>query len=299
MKLATTTGDFFNYTLNQFDAMECCAKAGFRYLDYDFGADFRRNNGTAAENLDEYADKIKKCADKLGVSFVQAHSPMGAPIAPDNKKFIDDTIKCVELSGKLGIKNIVVHSGYDKGISKEETLERNKQFFLPILHAAEKYDVNVLVENFNIMVFPDVYWIDNANDLLTMIECVDHPLFHAVWDAGHANMQKMPQDEELRILGTHVKAVHIQDNMGNEDQHMAPYFGTLSIDSLMNGLKEIGYNGYFTFEACNILLNAEKRTPYEKDKRAWKAPLDLRIKAENFLYEIGKSILSSYDCFEE
>lgn len=55
--------------------------------------------------------------------------------------------------------------------------------------------------------------------------------------------------------------------MGNDDQHMAPYFGTLSIDSLMNGLFDIGYKGYFTFEASNILLNAAHRTPYEKDKR--------------------------------
>ena len=58
MKLATTTGDFSKYTLNQFDAMECCVKARFRYLDYDFGADFRRNNGIASLFLRVYTDRI-------------------------------------------------------------------------------------------------------------------------------------------------------------------------------------------------------------------------------------------------
>ncbi|MBR5554035.1 MAG: sugar phosphate isomerase/epimerase [Clostridia bacterium] len=300
MKLATTTGDFSNYTVEQTKAMEYCATAGFRYLDYDFGSDFRRKNGAFSnEDLDAYADIIKRKADALGVRFIQSHAPMGAPIAPDNAQFIKDNIRCIDFCAKLGIDKIVIHSGYEPGLSPEQTFLRNRDFFLPLLHHAEKYGINILVENFNIRCIENLYWIDNATDLLKMIECVDHPLFHAVWDAGHANMQKMPQDEELKILGKHVMALHVQDNMGNDDSHIAPYFGTLSLDSLMHGLIDIGYNGYFTFEATNILLSADKRRPYEKDKRVWKAPIDIRIKAENLLYEIGKSVLCAYNCFEE
>ncbi len=299
MKLATTTGDFSNYAPDSLRAMEYAAKAGFKYIDYNFCDDYRKRNGIFSCDTQEYAKILKKQADSLGIKLVQAHAPMGAAIAEDNEQFIKDTIKCVELCGILEIPNIAVHSGYAKGLSPDETFEKNKSFFMPILECASKYGINILVENFNIRCIEDLYWIDNASDLLKMIECVDHPLFHAVWDAGHANMQKMQQEDELKILGDHVKALHVQDNMGNDDSHMAPYFGTLSIDSLMHGLMEIGYNGYFTFEACNFFLNAEKRTPYDKDKRAWKAPLDLRIKAENLLYETGRSILSAYDCFEE
>ncbi len=299
MKLATTTGDFSNYTTDQCAAMGYCAAAGFRYLDFGFCSDYRRKSGIFAEDIDEYADKIKRAADKLGVQLVQSHAPMGAPIALDNAQFIADTIRCIDLCGKLGIPNIVVHSGYERGLSPEQTFERNKSFFVPLLHAAEKYGINILVENFNIMCVENLYWIDNATDLLHMIECVDHPLFHAVWDAGHANMQKMPQDEELRILGKHVMALHVQDNNGDEDLHIAPYFGTLSLDSLMHGLMDIGYDGYFTFEASRMFCPAENRTPFEKDTRAWKAPLDLRIKAEKLLFEIGKSVLTAYGCFEE
>jgi hypothetical protein len=36
-----------------------------------------------------------------------------------------------------------------------------------------------------------------------------------------------------------------------------------------------------------------------KDRRLAVPPLDLRRRAAAFLYEIGKSILSAYDCFEE
>ena len=299
MKLATTTGDFSAYTDSQTEAMGYIRQAGFRYLDYNFGLDYCSRGGIYGEDLCGYLDGVMTCAEKLGVRFVQAHAPMGKPIAQDNAAFIADTARCIEACGRLGIPNLVVHSGYESGLSREQTFERNKAFFAPLLACAEQYDVNILVENFNKMHVEGLYWIDNAPDLSAFIAYVDHPRLHAVWDTGHGNMQEMPQDEALRLLGTQVYALHVQDNMGDNDTHMAPFFGTLNLDSLMHGLAEIGYQGYFTFESGNILLPARKRRTYEKDSRLLCAPLALRIKAESFLYEIGRHVLEAYGCFEE
>ena len=131
-----------------------------------------------------------------------------------------------------------------------------------------------------------------------MIETVNHPNFHAVWDCGHGNMQEMPQHESLKILGHHVYALHVQDNWGNDDHHLAPFSGSLNLDSLMHGLLDIGYKGYFTFESGNIFYPAGKRRPYEEDTRLAKPPLRLRRTAEKYLYEIGKCILEEYGCYE-
>jgi sugar phosphate isomerase/epimerase len=155
------------------------------------------------------------------------------------------------------------------------------------------------MENFNIMCVPGLYWIDNATDLRELIDLVDHPLFHAVWDAGHANLQEMPQDEELRILGSHVRALHIQDNRGDTDSHLLPFLGTMSMDALMNGLKDIGYNGYFTFEVGGIFTPPAEKRPFEKDTRLCQAPLALKRAAERYLYELGRCVLEAYSCFEE
>ena len=132
-----------------------------------------------------------------------------------------------------------------------------------------------------------------------MIECVNHPLFHAVWDTGHANMQEMPQDEALRILGSHVCALHIQDNFGDVDSHLVPFLGTLNMDAVMTGLLDIGYDGYFTFEVGSYFTPAEKRRKYERNTRLSSAPIELRDAFERYLYELGKCILEKYDCFEE
>ena len=210
MKLATTTGDYSAYNISQADSLKHIKTAGFRYADYSFGMDYKRRDGVYSENFEGYFDEIVRATDTLGIKLIQAHSPMGKPLENDGS-FLSDTLRCVDACGAWGIKNLVVHSGYRLGLSPEQTFEENKVFFAPLLDRAEKYGVNILVENFNKMCIDGLYWIDNAPDLLRMIKCVSHPLFHAVWDVGHANMQEMPQDEAIRLLK---EFSHIQRVMG-------------------------------------------------------------------------------------
>lgn len=299
MKLATTTGDFNGYTGSQIESLRLIREAGFRYADYSFGHDHATRTGVYAEDYEAYIALVAREAEDMGIKLVQAHSPMGAPLSDPDGSFLADTLRCVEACGAWVIPNLVVHSGYTRGLTKEETFTANKGFFLPLLERAEKYGVNILVENFNKMCIDGLYWIDNATDLLRMIETVDHPLFHAVWDVGHANMQEMPQDEELRLLGSHVRALHIQDNGGNTDAHLLPFLGTMNLDAIMHGLTDIGYDGYFTFEVGGIFTPASRRRPYPADTRLAKAPLALKCAAEKYLYELGKCVLEAYGCFEE
>ena len=299
MKLATTTGDFHSYTHDQVACLRYIREAGFRYADYSFGPDYSTRSGVYAKDHEAYFQKIRQACIEIGIGLVQAHAPMGTPLCDPDGSFLADTLRCVDACGAWGIPNLVVHSGYAHGLSKEQTLTANKAFFSPILQRAERYGVNILVENFNRMCVPGLYWIDNATDLRAMIDLVDHPLFHAVWDAGHANLQEMPQDEELRLLGSHVRALHIQDNCGDTDSHLMPFLGTMSMDALMHGLQEIGYNGYFTFEVGGIFTRPEHKRQYGADTRLAKAPLELKRAAERYMYALGKCVLEAYGCFEE
>ena len=268
-------------------------------MDYNFGCDYGNRSGVYSEDYMAHFEAIGAQAEKLGVKLVQAHSPMGKPLAEDNAAFIADTARCVEACGAWGIPNLVVHSGYTPGLTVQETYARNKEFYAPLLECAEKYNVNILVENFNKMHVEGLYWIDNASDLLRLIELVDHPLFHAVWDAGHANLQEMPQDEELRLLGSHVRALHIQDNLGDTDSHLLPFLGTMNLDAVMHGLRDIGYEGYFTFEVGGVFTPVSKRRQYERDTRLAAAPLSLKCAYERYLYDLGRCVLEAYGCFEE
>ena len=298
MKLATTTGDFNAYTGDPIESLKYIREAGFKYADYSFSLDYRTTTGVWSENYEKYFDDVRCAADKIGIKLVQSHAPMGKPLE-DGGLLMRDTLRCVDACAAWEIPTLVVHSGYTPGLNVEQTYEENKKFYMPILERAEKYGVEILVENFNKMHVDGLYWIDNAPELLGLIEYINHPLFHAVWDTGHANLQEMPQDEALRIMGSHVHALHVQDNLGDSDTHLQPFIGTMNLDSVMNGLREIDYKGYFTFEVGAIFTPPAKKRPYDKDTRLAKAPLALKKAAEKYLYELGKCVLETYDCFEE
>jgi len=300
MKLATTTGDFSAYTQSQIQALEWIRQSGFRWADYNFGMDYNSRSGIYSADPEGYLKKVNAAAENMGISLIQAHAPMGKPLDPAEEEFRRDTFLCIRACEAMGIENLVVHSGYAVGITKEECFRRNRDFFLPLLEEGEKRGVNVLVENFNKMTRPnELYWVDNAPDLAELIRFVNHPRFHAVWDTGHGNLQEMPQHEALGILGKEVFALHVQDNMGIKDAHTLPLSGSTSMDDVMQGLLAIDYRGYFTFEATRIFLPARSRRPHDGELRLATPPLSLRLAAEKLLYETGKAILSAYDVYEE
>lgn len=289
MKLATSTSDFYNFVPGALEALPHLHEAGFQYIDYNFGKEYYNKIGAYGENWQEYVAQVKQKAKSLGLEFVQAHSPMGRPLV-ETEEMIRCTIRSIEVCGMLGIKNIVVHSGYVKDIDKYECFRRNKEFFLALMDTAEKWDVNILCENFDIMVFDDTYWIDNAPDLREFLDYVNHPRLHACWDIGHANMQPLPQHEAIKLIGKDVYALHVQDNMGAKDTHYFPYMGSVNWDSVMEGLRSINYQGYFTFEA-GMLKFGNNRMEFDGDKRLVNPSLELYKKAERFLFELGEYMI--------
>lgn len=308
MKLATTTADFTDFGGHRYtmdETIRYIHQSGFRYLDYSFG--YRNSGGVYTDEWKEYIKGVKETAKEFSMEFVQAHAPMAySAIEEDNASFIADNIRCIQCCSELGIDRIVVHSGYKEGLTKDDTFELNRKFYLELLKVAEEYGVNILAENFCQMFIPGVYWPDTAKDLLELVEFVDHPLFHVCWDVGHANTTRVPQDESLRTLGKHLYGLHIQDNPGIEhpdfgdpDPHIAPFFGSVNFDQIMNGLLEIDYKGAFTLETAVIYAYHNHKVKYEKDKRLTRPlPLDIKLHAEELLYKISRYILESYDCFE-
>ena len=137
MKLATTTMDFFSHTGSQTASLRHIRAAGFRYADYSFCCDHSSRTGIYGADFEGHIAAVAETANEVGIRLVQAHAPMGKPLDDPDGAFLADTLLAVEACGRWGIPCLVVHSGYLPGLSREETLQRNKEFFLPLLRAAE------------------------------------------------------------------------------------------------------------------------------------------------------------------
>lgn len=313
MKLATSIGDFGGYTKSAAEAVRAFEGTGFKHLDYNFYREVYKGSPFMG---DHWMDAVKAAgaeAEKLGFDFVQAHSPGNNPLNPqeDWDTVVLGNVRSIEACAYLGIPSIVVHSGiadkilYEGG--KDEYFEVNRRFYEALRPASEKYNVNVLIENSARANMGDRYFFMTGQEMIDFIDYCDMPKLHACWDVGHANMQDPDQYKDIMTLGNHLKGIHFQDNLGHTDDHMAPFMGTLDVDSVMRGLFDCGYAkeiGILDFECDNILCRAKSWPNYRNafSGEAAKLPgptLRMKQAAICLLYEIGRGILEAYDCFEE
>ncbi len=61
------------------------------------------------------------------------------------------------------------------------------------------------------------------DELCELIDTLNHPLIGACWDTGHARMMHHDQKACLTAIGSRLKALHIQENDGRNDDHMLPF----------------------------------------------------------------------------
>lgn len=281
-------------------------KTGFKYIDYSFYRDLTLEHLLLQDDWEDTFKKIREYADSLGLQFVQAHSAGGNPIVKDDNFdiLLESTIRSIKACQILGIKNTVVHQGYKPDLAKEDLYQQNLEFFQRLFPAMEQSEVSVLIENGTRTNSKGSDYIfctgESLNEFLAFMA---HPLLGACWDTGHGNMTDYPQYENITALGKNLKAVHIADNLGVQDNHFAPYFGTVNMDEIINALLDMDYQGYFTFECDRLMIRGKNwpapRKEWPKDTRLYEVPLELKIEAEKLLCKIGEYMLRKYDCFEE
>lgn len=304
MKIATTTSDFGSYCRTDIERIQELHRAGFRYIDLNMYS-FSPSSVYMRDGWRDAVRELKREADRLGMTFVQAHSQGGNALRddPDHVSFlIDATVRSIEICHELGIENTVVHPGFAKGISKEEWFERNRAFYQNFFPAMEALGVNVLTENSTAANMKDRYFANSGKDMLEFLLYVDHPQLHACWDTGHANCEGA-QYEDIMTIGKELYAIHYNDNHGLKDEHLIPYLGTLNHDEVINALIDVGFLGYFTLECSSSLIPKKywlgSRREFERDTRLSAPQLFMQEKLEALMYDTAKYMLTSYGLFEE
>ena len=305
MKIATTIGEMYAFTSSPAEAIRQYEGTGFKYLDYSFYTVLRPGDPFMSDAWRDGVLKAKEVAEELGLQFVQAHAPCCEVIGGDTARELEATIRSIEACGMLGIKNMVIHSAcvpeYKYPDDATAYFKANEPFFRALIPAMEKHGVNILFENTTIKHCGDgKYFPIYARDLNGFVEHMNHPLFGAAWDVGHAHMDDIDHETEILEMGKNLRAIHVHDNDGRRDMHTAPFLGTLNYDSLMRGLINSGFDGYFTLEADGFFKYVRSATRMkEPNGRLAHPTLEVKKQALSLLYTIAKAILSEYGVFEE
>jgi sugar phosphate isomerase/epimerase len=316
MKLSIASESIAPYIKSTADhrmAYTAIRECGFTCVDFGVGT------GKLEGDVDAVATYWRQLFEDCGIAFTQAHGPGLNPLKPtatgvSPAEYMHRALRFCQVAG---CPRMVIHPGAIEKNTRAEFFEKNIAFFQSLLPYAEETGVEIMIEN--IGHYMDPYFLWSGADLREMIDAVDHPLVTACWDIGHANHFEYmhaggsPYDS-IVALGDKLKAIHAHDNIGffpdpnkskRLDMHTVPYASlrtSVNWDAVMQGLKDVNYQGTFNFETITP-APATRRPEFVYNGEVVRtlecAPIGVWKAMNKALYEIGRFMLESYGMYEE
>jgi sugar phosphate isomerase/epimerase len=94
--------------------------------------------------------------------------------------------------------------------------------------------------------------VSNTDGLLRLMDAVDNENFGAVLDTGHQHAQKEILPLSVEKLGGRVYSLHVSDNDGQTNQHLALGRGTVDWDGIFLALRKHGFSGYVAVDVGRV-----------------------------------------------
>jgi len=279
------------------DSINMCYECGYRHIDLNLCSASNKKSGNelVGDDWEAQIEAIGNVGAKLGISFTQSHPPYDSNFWRDDGKgttgeqrewYMESVRRSVIASARLGVNWAIIHAQTDceRGdMSLKQNIKANVEFYTPIVEWAKKYGTGIAIEN---MAEFDSIKTKNrftaiVEEQIAIIDTLNDTAVGGCWDFGHAEMVYTNQVPALRKLGKRLKATHVQESDGSFDDHYLPYvYGKTNWEELMPLLKEIDYQGDFTYEAHGFFK---------------KIPDELRIEAGKFSYKMGMYLINLYN----
>lgn len=249
-----------HYTSRQ--AIEMIGAGGFDAIDLDLSFWRISQDLMAGENWRVWLDEQIETARRVGLPMTQGHAHF---FGLDHCELLSEEEqehrlqlieRDIEASGLCGIDWLVVHpQSYSSEIwyDPELSMKKNLDIFKRLGEKAAKQGVGLAIENMFIHGGVPACFAASCDDLIRLVDTLaDDKVFGICWDTGHANLNKVDQAAAVLKMGKRLKALHVNDNKGQGDEHILPYHGTIAWEPFMKTLGKIGYEGDFTYEIHNF-----------------------------------------------
>ena len=282
------------YGLNEAEIFASLAACGFKYLDIDL--DTRAGGDWLAGDPAEWARDTRRKLSDAGMAAAVAHVGAGDPFAESES--IKKAIRC---AGALGIKNAVVPLGAKKDNDRAVYEKCNRAYLAGLLEAAEEADVTLLIEHCGSWHVP--HFSHGGYELIHILELMGLPerlkINLNIAHLGIAEIQPLP---EIRLLGDFIRSVDAADNFGGmplgveperEKLGFAPMMGYIDYDRVMQGLRDVGYDGVFNLR-MDMPRVFEKKSPYVEDAHLERMPRALTERLTVWSRHLCEHALSTY-----
>ena len=287
MILSTMTGGMARKFGDE-KAIQMLAKAGYDAYDFTFDAHAADSPIYKDDNVD-YFKKLREFADSCGIACNQAHAPAPSSVGKpeEDEKIYKRIVRSMEAAAVLGAKIIVVHPVQHLTYAEhpEELFEMNIKFYKSLIPYCEKFGIKVGVEN--------MWQYNHAGQCITdstcsrawefckYIDTVDSEWIVGCLDIGHVSLIDRNIPDFIRALGNkRLQALHVHDTDYKHDLHTVPFDSKIDYIAVVRALKEIEYQGDFTYEADCFIE---------------KFPIALYGEAAEFMCKIGRYLIKQME----
>ena len=237
-------------------AIKLCAEAGYRFLDLNFCEAMNPVSRLRGDDWEEYVDEIGELGAALGIQYTQCHLPyydLFAPGSTEKAQVLEPLIlRSLRAAAKLGVKWAVTHPSTVYSGAQDMTVSKkaNYEYYAPYVEEAAKLGIGIALENdFEYGAAPHQrIYCASCYELVDLVDSFASSAVGVCYDFGHANLVGGFHRQNLNVIGKRLKAIHVQDNCGLNDDHVMPFFGNTDWASAMAGLADIGYEGELTYE---------------------------------------------------
>ena len=266
MKISTSTfGVIQPYGMEE--GLKTLVESGFEAIDYSI----TQNAMNWEEELFQdpfnpafaaHFKAIAKTVRDSGLEMHQCHAPYASVSISDPvfyAKLQQQTIRSVYAAAYMECPYIVAHPVLDvafcHGQNKELARQTSLDYFSAIAPVLKETGVVMCIENLFFYIRETKEWAicygstgEELRDLIDTLNEMHGPCFAACVDTGHAVVAKQDPAEMIRTLGSRIKVLHIQDNLGVKDEHLIPTEGKIDWKSVAEALRDADYTGTFNFE---------------------------------------------------
>jgi len=293
MKISTQT-DHFVRLFGEDEAIRKLAEIGYDAYDFSMFHIDADNEIINCSDYEKWALRLRRIAEENNIVCNQSHAPFPSYRLDDeeyNKRIFPLIVRAIEITSLLGGKIVVIHPVVfpnHKIGDNPECMEKNLEFYNSLLPYAKECDVKIAVEN----MYNWYKWDDTASpatcsfaeEFRAYLDTLDPDYFVACLDIGHSEMKNTGGESAakmIRALGhDKLKSLHVHDNDFIYDLHTLPFIQKINWGEVMGALKEIQYDGEFTFEADNFLKLF---------------PKELVVHASRLMLEVGRYLVAKYN----
>lgn len=161
---------------------------------------------------------------------------------------VDEMLRSLEVAAELGAKKVVLHPSIVFGMGPfvmDIVTNYFFEFLIEMVAAAKRLKLTICLEN---MMPRNLLGVEPA-DFEEIFELC--PTLQMTLDTGHANIGTPAGIRLLDLVerfGNRIGHIHISDNHGKRDDHLAVGQGTVDFSTLISRLVELGYDSTITLE---------------------------------------------------